>query len=1084
MTMELAYEHHGQRISRAQFYAIACDPARSVAVEACAGAGKTWMLVSRMLRALLAGAQPHEILAITFTRKAAGEMRQRLQQWLEQMAKATPQTLAYELQIRGVPAEEAAGMCVPLAGLYARLLEFSRPVQVRTFHSWFAALLRNAPLAVLQQLGLPSAYELLEDDQQAVDAVWRRFYRTVSHEASLRQDFMDAVAAHGRFNTQKALLSALAKRVEFELADAHGAVDASVRPAGELWAEFAVHPSPDAVLGCLDWQTPLLAAARALGRGATTYAAKGVELEQAVSAGHAPGVLAALLTQAGDPRKFGKLANDPDVVTAQDLAVRLRDAMDQQAAWQHQQRMTRLTRCLLVEFARVKRERGWVDMNDVERAALVLLSDPVLSGWVQERLDTRVKHLLIDEFQDTNPLQWQALHSWLSGYAGAAGDAPSVFLVGDPKQSIYRFRRAEPQVFRAAQTFVVGALHGDLLSCDHTHRNAPGVVEVVNAVMLAAQSAGETSGFRAHTTESSGDAAVLCLPAIGRVAAQEAVGTDRLAWRDSLTTPREVVQDHRLALECRQAAQWIADQLARGHAAADILVLARKREPLSLLQDELRSRHIAAQQPEKNNLADIPEVQDLLALIDVLVSPGHDLSLARVLKSPVFGLKDDALVSLAHLQRQCNANGAPASWWDLLQKEEQETQILRGLGAILSRWSGWVASWPPHDALDAIYHDGDVLARYAAAVPSAMRAAVIANLQALLCAALEVDGGRFLTPYSMVRALRARGAPAPVQPAGGAVRLLTVHGAKGLEAPVVLMLDLQPNERPGESMGVLVQWPGEAPCPERFTFLASERRPPLCNAQAVQAEQQARQREEINALYVAMTRARSTLVLSSSEPYRPVPGSWWERLLPWARPAAQAPAAPGGADTSAPRDPVPVPGRFEVPNLPSALANIAHPAIKEIADEDDESPESRLGQAMHRLLEWARAGDSGQQDGALAAIRREFGLTPSQADTAVAMARRIRHGEGAWAWDASRIDWQGNEVALVHGGQQLRLDRLVRERESGIWWVLDYKSAVQPQRQKVVREQMRTYVAAVEAAHPGAMVRAALMTSDGKLVTL
>ena len=119
--------------------------------------------------------------------------------------------------------------------------------------------------------------------------------------------------------------------------------------------------------------------------------------------------------------------------------------------------MSRLARLLIEEFAALKRERGWVDMNDVERAAQMMLADPVLSGWVQERLDARVKHLLIDEFQDTNPLQWQALYAWLSGYAGAGGSAPSVFIVGDPKQSIYRFRRAEPQVFRAAQAFVVEA---------------------------------------------------------------------------------------------------------------------------------------------------------------------------------------------------------------------------------------------------------------------------------------------------------------------------------------------------------------------------------------------------------------------------------------------------------------------------------------------------------------------------------------------------------------------------------------------------------------------------------------------------
>jgi ATP-dependent helicase/nuclease subunit A len=117
--------------------------------------------------------------------------------------------------------------------------------------------------------------------------------------------------------------------------------------------------------------------------------------------------------------------------------------------------MARLTRLLVVEYAQLKRERGWIDMGDLERAALALMTDEVLSGWVQERLDARVRHLLIDEFQDTNPLQWQALNAWLSSYAAAAGKAPSVFLVGDPKQSIYRFRRAEPQVFKAAQRFVV-----------------------------------------------------------------------------------------------------------------------------------------------------------------------------------------------------------------------------------------------------------------------------------------------------------------------------------------------------------------------------------------------------------------------------------------------------------------------------------------------------------------------------------------------------------------------------------------------------------------------------------------------------
>ena len=195
-------------------------------------------------------------------------------------------------------------------------------------------------------------------------------------------------------------------------------------------------------------------------------------------------------------------------------------------------------------------------MNDVERAALVMLSSSELSGWVQERLDARVKHLMIDEFQDTSPLQWQALYAWLSGYAGAGSKPPVVFIVGDPKQSIYRFRRAEPQVFIAAQKFVQDGLDGDLLSCDHTRRNAVQVVEAVNTVMLQAQDVKQYSDYRAHSTEIAVAGAVLRLPQIERIAKDKGKLTILLrpVWRDSLTEPKEEIEEKIVTLECRQAA--------------------------------------------------------------------------------------------------------------------------------------------------------------------------------------------------------------------------------------------------------------------------------------------------------------------------------------------------------------------------------------------------------------------------------------------------------------------------------------------------------------------------------------------------
>jgi len=726
---------------------------------------------------------------------------------------------------------------------------------------------------------------------------------------------------------------------------------------------------------------------------------------------------------------------------------------------------------------------------------------------VQERLDARIKHLLIDEFQDTNPLQWQALKSWLSGYAGTGGGAgataPRVFIVGDPKQSIYRFRRAEPQVFKAAKAFVRDGLNGDLLSCDHTRRNATGVIAVVNAVMTRAVQADGYEGFRAHTTSATELGLVCKLPPIARPerlagAASssdetDGGGTASAGWRDSLSTPRELPEETLRTLEARQAAHWIARQLASGETpepslqAADVMVLSRKRAGLLPLQLELRKLHIAAQIGEKTNLIDCCEVQDLVALLDVLVSPRHDLSLARVLKSPLFDMPDAALVQLAQAVRAQSQPPVDLSWFDVLQKSELSTQDGRGLAAYLMRWKGWLDQLPPHDALQAIYFDGDVLARFAAASPASQRDAVLANLTALLGMSLQLDGGRFATPYAFVRALKSGGVLAPAAVNPQAVRLLTVHGAKGLEAQVVLLLDTDTPERNADTMGVLIDWPGEAAWPSKFVFLASESQPPACAVPTLEAERLERQREELNALYVALTRARRTLAISSIAPYRSAERSWWQRLGDLAQPAAPAvaaalAAAPAGAVAMTVADAV-----FYIKELPVAPVEYTEVTIKSEADfgevrsaDDADALDARLGKAMHRLLEW---GDATLAN--MAACAREFALTPEQGAQAAAMAARILQGEGAWAWDNTGLAWQGNEIELLYQGQCLRLDRLVQRADAqhaGHWWVLDYKSAQAPHEKPELLAQLRDYRAAVQAIYPDAVVKAAFLTAHGALI--
>ncbi|MCZ4311999.1 UvrD-helicase domain-containing protein [Comamonadaceae bacterium G21597-S1] len=1094
-----AYEHNGATVSAAHFYTVACDPRRHVAVEACAGAGKTWMLVSRIVRALFDGlddrdgrlaVQPHDILAITFTKRAASEMRERLYKWLQDFAGASQERLLRELRDRGVavPTDAAAaeGMARRLAGLQQAVLQCPRQVQIRTFHSWFAALLRAAPIAVLQQLKLPLQYELLEDDAPAKALVWRRFYQALIDQPERQAAFEAVVRTHGRFQTEKALGVALDKRIEFARADAAGRVEPAVRHFHDVFPALAALASPaDAVMGD-GARTRWLAWSAALGRELNKTPQKAAQaiVDAFAQRDGAPAgdpdaaatclaaLRKALFVEKEDRLNTHLLKFDAAQAAAAELA-QLCAAQRHHGAWQYQQHLAGLARVLIDAFAALKHERGWIDMTDVERAAMTLLSDPQLSGWVQERLDTRVRHLLIDEFQDTNPLQWHALLSWLGSYAGATGQRPSVFIVGDPKQSIYRFRRAEPQVFLAAQDFVATGLGGDLLRCDHTRRNAPGIIGAVNQVMLAARDDDGYDGFRAHTTGADAAGQVLRLPPIARdrAAEEERGGNGPPAWRDSLTQPRDVPEETLRSLEARQVARWIAQQVAQqGLAASDVMVLSRRRASLMPLQDELRALQIPAHVGENTALIDCCEVQDIVALLDVLVSSRHDLSMARVLRSPLFDAPDQALVDLAVRRR-----AQPDSWFALLQQPWPRGHALHGIGARLLAWKDLLDRLPPHDAMQAIYSQHDVLARFAVRAPEVQRAAVLANLRALLAASLQVAGGRFVTPYAFVRALKAGGVQAPATVTADAVRLLTVHGAKGLEADVVVLLDTDTPPRAAETMGVLIDWPAQEAHPRQFFFVSSEANPPQCAQATRDHELQQRQREELNALYVALTRARNTLVVSSIEPHREAPGSWWRRLFDVASPM---PAAADMAGVPTPAELAPD-GMFTLKILPPGPPPDARTPVETPPVDPALDLLARVGQAMHRLLEWGAVDLQ-----AVAAVRREFALDAEAADRAATMARSILAGPGAWAWDAAQLSWQGNEVELVSDGAVLRLDRLVQRRDNGQWWVLDHKSNLAPLRDPALVAQLARYRAAVRAIDPAQVVHAAFLNGQGEWIDL
>ncbi|HEY0820173.1 MAG TPA: 3'-5' exonuclease, partial [Rhizobacter sp.] len=663
------------------------------------------------------------------------------------------------------------------------------------------------------------------------------------------------------------------------------------------------------------------------------------------------------------------------------------------------------------------------------------------------------------------------LHSWLSAYAGAGGGAsgqrpPGVFIVGDPKQSIYRFRRAEPRVFGAAREFVTEGLHGTWLACDHTRRNAPEVLAAVNEVFKQAQQERLYDGFRVHTTELAPvpAAGVLALPPVMRPPKPaRGLPAAPALWRDSLSVPRHEPETLLREQEARHVAHAIHELLHSGQArAGEVFVLCRKRASLRLVARELQALHLPYAAAEDHALMDAAEVRDLVAVLDVLASPEHRLSLAHALRSPVFGASDDDLVQLALAARELGGD-----WWSALMRAT--SPALARAARLLAAWRDAALRLPPHDLLDRIVFEGEVRERVAAVVPPEQRLAALNAIDALLAQALSLDGARYATPYNFVRALKRRLLKAAVPAQPDAVQLLTVHGAKGLEAKVVFVMDAQPEAPRADTATLLVDWPVEADRPRRCAFLYSEAQCPPSLRDLMAAELQAREREELNGLYVAMTRARERLVFSRTEPYTPGP-SWWARVEPVAQ--AWVPAVPAQSDAA-------MSGPVSLQVLPEGP-----PAAQQVpaSPRSPDTPATRLGKAVHRVLEWASQQAPSDLAVLAEAAAAEFAAPAS--DVARMAGAIWRNPQCRRFLSGPAVLWAGNEVPMADAGEVLRLDRLVRldDGSGPTWWVLDYKLALQPGEQAAYREQMLRYRRAVAAITAGEPVRCALVNGHGDVI--
>ncbi|MBI1245844.1 MAG: double-strand break repair helicase AddA [Alphaproteobacteria bacterium] len=863
----------------------ASDPDNSVWVVANAGSGKTYVLTSRIVRLLLAGARPSAILCLTFTKAAAAEMRDRLSRLLAHWATCADETLDGNLRERlgRAPTEQERK---DARTLFARVIDAPGSLRIQTIHSFCEALLKQFPV----EARVPPHFSIADEGvaRELLGEARERLIADASGNGDLARALRAMAERAGETSFAAAIDALLGgrRRLRDLLARKGGDIGAAI---GELYALLQVTEgeTPDAafVAHVAGADRPALqAAAAALATGSTNDTKLAGFLGEALDApddgARLSAWLNAFLTKQGEPRKkFATKAVDaayprtnPALLAEQTRVLELAERLSAIAVAGPSAALLRVGAALFARYDALKASRALLDYDDLVLRAVALLRGA--TPWVLYKLDGGIDHILVDEAQDTAPEQWAAVATLVGEFfagEGARARMPSrsIFVVGDEKQSIFSFQGADLAAFaqtRATLQAKAGRNWKEV-PLEISFRSAPAVLEAVDRVFADPTSrSGVVTGERdlTHRPMRSG--------AGGRVE----LWAPELAADHAEPQPWDapvdyVPADHpsvRLAQRiARTVAGWIGKEElpARGRKvrAGDVLVLVRRRNRFfDACVRAFKDAGVPVAGADRMVLGDQIAVMDMLSLARFCLMPADDLSLAEVLKSPLYGFDDDDLFALAwkrerHLWATLRARATENAKWAAACAE---------LGAILAR-ADFTAPYELFaDLLNARDGRRRMLARLGpdAADP----------LDEFLSACLVYERVGPASLQGFVAWFEAGGTDIKrdMEQGRDEVRVMTVHGAKGLEAEIVFLPDtctLPGTRDPIAWAADVPLWPPKGNSGQKAVAAA--------RADAALRDQA----EYRRLLYVAMTRARDRLyVCGWTTDDAPKPGSWYSAIEP------------------------------------------------------------------------------------------------------------------------------------------------------------------------------------------------------------